>query len=149
MPARSIDHSLQVNMTVSSGNVGDVRAPDMVAALDLKTSEQIVILLVSFSGSAQTGLWVDRFDPYYTRQPPDAITPQSVAKQLQLIEHMATAISRLFKVDSVDCLHDQFVFQTQLALRLIIINRRGHPEQFARFIYIHLAFSANEARPPG
>ena len=36
-------------MTVSQGNVGDVRAPDMVAALDIEPSEKIGILFGLFS----------------------------------------------------------------------------------------------------
>ena len=78
--ARPINHSSQVNMAIAQRNVGDVRAPDMVAALDLKPSEQVGILFVPFTRSAQTRLRVDRFDPHDPHQAPDTIPPQLVAQ---------------------------------------------------------------------
>ena len=43
---RPIDHSRQVNMTISQRNLGNVLAPDIVTALDLKTSKKMRILFV-------------------------------------------------------------------------------------------------------
>ena len=119
--ARPIDHSCQVDMAVSQRDVGDVRAPDLVAAFDLKPSEQVRVLLVPLGRRTQTRLWIDRFNPHDPHQSPAPVTPQFIAQQFEFIEHAATPISRFIEINPVDRLHDQLVFQAHLALRFMVI----------------------------
>ena len=51
-------------MSVADWDTGDIRAPDLIARVDLQVPQQVGILLVSFALNTQARLRVGRLDAH-------------------------------------------------------------------------------------
>ena len=121
--ARPVHNRRQVDVAVPKGNVGDVRAPDLVAPVDLQVPQQVGILLMPFAWNTQTRFWVDRLNPHRPHQPLHTLATNLVSELLEFVTDATTPVGRLFHVNAVNRLHQHLIKQADRALGLVVVAR--------------------------
>ena len=89
---RPVHHCGEVDVTVAPRNVGDVRAPDLIASLNHQAPQQVAILPVTCVRKALARLGVDRFDSHYPHQATHTLTTYLVIEFEQLVAKPPTAV---------------------------------------------------------
>src|SRR5215217_7917376 len=98
------DHH-QVQKAPRHRNIGDVRAPDLVDAVDRQAAEQVGILDVLRRGLAGVGTLVDRHQPHQAHQPLHPLAVHRVSLCVQPRRHPPRAIKGPDQVLPVDQRH--------------------------------------------
>ena len=106
-PARPVHHRHQVKEPTLHRNVGDVRAPRLIRALDRNSSQQIgihAVLRVRYGGPRFA---VDRLQPQQTHQPPHPLPTYRHSLARQVTHHLTAAVERVIQVQLVDPAHQR------------------------------------------
>ena len=104
-PAEPVHDCDQVQEAVRHRNVGDVRAPDLIDAINHDSLQQIGIDLVACLGPAQIRLGIYRFDPHRPHQADYPFTVYFIALRLQPGSDAPTAVKWRPRVLLVDQTH--------------------------------------------
>jgi hypothetical protein len=123
--AEPIHHSHEVEKAAMHRNVSNIGAPDVIGPEDFHATQQIGIDLVTRRRATYIRFSVVGFDAQDTHQ-----TLDPLAVHFQFDSHFAAAEERALQIQLVQPAEQPQVFLA-LRLRLIIVTRTRHPQQFA------------------
>ena len=141
--ARPVHDRCQVNVRVTQRDIGNVGAPDLVAALYFKIAQQVGVDLVTLAGLAQAGFGINRLDTHLAHESFNPAARHLVVELRQGVTDAAGTEGRLLHVDSVNELHEQLVLQTRVFQRFVVVARLRHSQQLALFCDTHFLLLSN------
>ena len=111
------------------GNVSNIGTPDVVGSLDGEAAKQVRVHFVIRRRATQVRFGVVSFDSQNLHQPPGPMAAHS-----QLDGHFAAAEKRQLQVQLVERAQ-QVQGLCALRLRLVIVARARHTQQFALLLH--------------
>ena len=125
-----VHYRCQINKAPVQADIRDVCAPDLIAAVDFQTAQQVRINLMTCAGLRQARLLIDRFQAHQTQQASNSFVIDLMTLRLQPGCHAPNAVERCQRVLLIEQAH-QLQVLLALRLRLIIEACARQPDQLA------------------
>jgi len=125
-----VDDRHEIQEPTPHGQIGDVRRPDLIGAIDAQMSQQIRIDLVPLGWLAGIGFLVDRHQAHQPHETPDALLVHRMTVVPQMPGHLPDTVERRLQELFVDLAHQAEV-QRRLALRRVVEGRPRDRQQLA------------------
>jgi len=94
-----------VHVTAGHGDVGDIRRPDLVGAVNGHPAQHIGINRVPGLPPAGAGFWGQRFDSHEAHQSTHAVSPDGGLGRRQVIGQGAASFPGMLQVKLIDPAH--------------------------------------------